>query len=79
MNQELSELVIEKLSQIDQTKLEKYNLRSFLELIKHHKHSSNMIDTLAASIIKLDKIRNQNFFQTHTEIAEIIFKGNYHG
>ena len=79
MNQELSELVIEKLSQIDQTRLEKYNLRSFLELIKHHKHSSNMIDTLAASVIKLDKIRNQNFFQTHTEIAEIIFKGNYHG
>lgn len=79
MNQELSEVIIRQLSKIDRSKLEKYNIQTFIELIKQHKHSSNMIDKLVKYIIKLDKIRNQDFSQTHPEIAEIIFNRKYHG
>lgn len=77
MNQELSEMVINRLSTIDKTRLQKYNLQSLISLIQDHTHSSNMIDKLAAYIKKLDRIRNQDFSLTHPEIAGIIFKENH--
>lgn len=79
MNKELSDLVINKLTQIDQQKLTRYNLVSFIELIKNSKNSPDKVDKLAEYMLKLDKIRKQNFEQTHSEIAHIIYKGNNHG
>jgi hypothetical protein len=52
---------------------------SFIELIKNSKNSPDELDNLAEHMLKLDKIRKQNFEQTHSEIAHIIYKGNNHG
>lgn len=79
MNKELSDLVIDRLCQIDQQKFSKYNLVSFVELIKNSENLPNSIAQLAEYMLKLDKIRNQNFGQTHPEIAHIIYKGNNNG
>lgn len=79
MNKELADLVIDRLYQIDQQKLSKYNLGSFVDLIKNSENLPNSIAQLAEYMLKLDKIRNQNFGQTHPEIAHIIYKGNNNG
>jgi len=79
MNQDLTKLVLKKLQTIDNDKLEKYNLKSIIELLKKQKHSSNSIDQLAEYMLKLDNIRNQKFYETHSEIADIIYKGKNHG
>jgi len=79
MNKELADLVINRLDQIDQQKLIKYNLVSFVELIKKSENLPNSIAHLAEYMLKLDNIRKQNFGHTHPEIAHIIYKGNNHG
>jgi radical SAM protein with 4Fe4S-binding SPASM domain len=79
MNQELTELVLKKLQTIDDDRLEKYNLNSIIELLKKQKYSSNSIDQLAEYMLKLDNVRNQKFHKTHSEIANIIYKGKNHG
>ena len=76
MNQELTTLVINKLSQISQEKSLKYNVFSIIELIKQNKNSSDSVDLLADYMLKLDNVRKQKFYQTHSEIASIIYKGN---
>lgn len=78
MNDELSRAIIDRLCLIGQTKIEKYNLNTFIEMIKQNKNSSDMIDELREYMLKLDNIRNQNFKHTHSEIANIIYRGNYH-
>lgn len=79
MNQDLAELVLKKLQTIDNNKLEKYNLKSIIELLTKEKHSANSIDQLAEYMLKLDNVRNQKFHKTHSEIANIIYKGKNHG
>lgn len=79
MGNELSDLILEKLATIDAQRLAKYNLTSFVELIKQSKNLPDKIDQLADYMLKLDNIRNQDFNQTHPEIARIIYKGNKHG
>ena len=79
MNKELADLVINRLDQVDQQKFSKYNLVSFVELIKKSEHLPNSIVQLAEYMLKLDKIRKQNFGHTHPEIAHIIYKGNNNG
>jgi organic radical activating enzyme len=76
MNQDLTTLVIDKLSQINQEKSLKYSVFSIIELIKQNKNSSESVDLLADYMLKLDNVRNQKFYQTHSEIASIIYKGN---
>ena len=76
MNQELTTAVIDQLSRIDLTTLQKYNVFSIIELLKQNNNSSNLIDKLAEYMLKLDNIRNQKFNETHAEIAKIIYKGN---
>jgi hypothetical protein len=75
MGQELTSLVLNQLNQIDQSRLEKYNLQSVISLLQQQEHSSNLIDELANYMLKLDKIRNQKFSNTHTEVVKIIYKG----
>lgn len=79
MNKELSDLVVDRLGQIDQQKSNKYNLVSFIELVKKSENLPDSIAQLAEYMLKLDKIRKQNFGHTHPEIAHIIYKGNNHG
>jgi hypothetical protein len=71
--------VLKKLQTINDDKLEKYNLNSIIELLKKQKYSSNLIDQLAEYMLKLDNVRNQKFHKTHSEIANIIYKGKNHG
>ena len=79
MDPELKTLVINKLTQIEQQWLTKYNIRPIIESIKTSTDSNNLVDELATYMLKLDNIRNQKFIQTHPEIAHIIYKGNNHG
>lgn len=76
MGKELSALVINRLNQINKEKISRYNLGTFIKLIEQHKDSPDQIDQLRDHMLKLDKIRNQNFSQSHPEIANIIYKGN---
>jgi len=75
MSQELTTVVIDKLNQIDQEKLLRYNILPIIELLKQNKCSLNSIDQLAEYMLKLDNVRQQEFGQTHPEIASIIYKG----
>jgi MoaA/NifB/PqqE/SkfB family radical SAM enzyme len=79
MNQELTNMVIDRLYQLDQKTLQKYNVLPILEMLKQNNNSLNLVDQLADYMLKLDSIRNQKFETTHAEIANIIYKGNNHG
>jgi hypothetical protein len=79
MNTELTTQVIDKLSQIDHDKLIKHNVFPIIALLKQNKYSPDLIDELSKFMLKLDNIRDQKFNQTHPEIADIIYKGKYHG
>lgn len=75
MNQELTTMIIDQLNQIDLKTLQKYNVLPIIETLKQNNNSSNLIDQLAEYMLKLDSIRNQKFIETHSEIANIIYKG----
>ena len=79
MNQELTNMVIDRLYQLDQKTLQKYNVLPILEMLKQNNNSLNLVDQLADYMLKLDSIRNQTFDKTHAEIANIIYKGKKHG
>lgn len=75
MNTELTTLVLNKLNQLDQEKLIKYNVLPIINLIRQNKPLQDQVDQLREYMLKLDNIRNQDFGQTHTELANIIYKG----
>jgi hypothetical protein len=75
MNDELTALILDKLNQIDQEKLIKYNVLPIINLIKKNKNSVTQVDQLGEYMLKLDNIRNQDFGQTHSKVATIIYKG----
>jgi len=75
MGAELTTLVINKLSQIVPSRLKKYNIYPILKSLELTNNSNNSIDKLSKYMLKLDNIRNQQFTQTHPEIAGIIYKG----
>ena len=79
MNEELTNVVIDKLEQIAHDKLKKYNVIPIIDILKQNKHSPNLIDQLAEYMLKLDSVRDKKFHQTHSEIAHIIYKGKMHG
>lgn len=79
MNEELCNLVIDKLDQIPEETRIKYGVNSIVDLIKQNKNSPEMVDQLKTYMLQLDNIRNQDFAQTHSEIASVIYKGNKHG
>jgi MoaA/NifB/PqqE/SkfB family radical SAM enzyme len=75
MNAELTTLVLNKLNQLDQKILIKYNVLPIINLIRQTKPLQDQVDQLREYMLKLDNIRNQDFGQTHTELANIIYKG----
>lgn len=79
MNNELLDMTIDKLGKMSMDKLIRYNVISIIDILKQSKNSSESIDQLANYMLKLDNIRNQKFYQTHSEIANIIYKGKNHG
>ena len=79
MNNELSEITVNKLKAMPLDSLKKYQVLSIIQLIKQKKNSSVSLDQLTDYMLKLDKVRNQKFYETHSEIANIIYKGKNHG
>ena len=75
MDESLANLVVNKLKQIDKSRLLKYNIFPIIEMIENKTHTQNFIETLADYMQNLDKIRKQDFSSTHKEIADIIYKG----
>lgn len=75
MGKELSTMVLDRLNQIESKKISKYNIKRFVNLIKQHSDSPDLIDQLRAHMLKLDNIRYQNFNLTHPEISKIIYRG----
>ena len=76
MNQELTDMVVAKLSQIDSTKVSKYKIDHILESLKNTDCSKNCTDQMADYMLKLDHIRDQKFESTHPEVAQIVYKKN---
>lgn len=80
MDRDLTQLVIEKLSQINEARRNKYNINLLIDKLKNNKCSTEHLDQLAKFMLDLDKVRNQNFYYSHREIADIIYKkGKKHG
>lgn len=75
MGNELSNIAISKLNQIESKKQSKYNIKRFISLIMQNINSQDHIDQLAIYMLNLDTIRNQNLYQTHPDLAKIIYKG----
>lgn len=79
MNNELAEITVNKLEAMPLDSLKKYQVLSIIQLIKQKKNSSVSLDQLTDYMLKLDKVRNQKFYETHSEVANIIYKGKNHG
>lgn len=76
MNQELVNVIVNRLKQIPTEKINRYGIESFIQKLENKTVSPESIDQLKQYMLKLDTIRNQNFALTHPEIASIIYKGN---
>lgn len=79
INNDLLDVTISQLEKIPVDKRIRYSVNSIIDLLKHEKNSVESLDQLADYMLKLDSIRNQKFSQTHSEIANIIYKGKNHG
>lgn len=79
MNKELAEMTINKLKGMPLAALEKYQVQSIIQLLEHEKNLSTDLDQLIDYVLKLDIVRNQRFHETHSEIANTIYKGRKHG
>jgi sulfatase maturation enzyme AslB (radical SAM superfamily) len=75
MNSELTELVIDKLNQIDKTRLTRYNIIPIIEILEKNIGSNDLNVELANFMKELDIIRHEDLSKTHPEIAQIIYRG----
>jgi len=75
MGKELTKAVLDKLNCIDADRIKKYHIQPIINQVKQNVNTVNSIDQLGTYMLKLDNIRNQDFIQTHPEIAHIIYKG----
>lgn len=79
MDKELTNVVLTKLNCIDEDRIKKYKIQPIIDQVKQNINTVKSIDQLGDFMLTLDNIRNQDFNQTHPEIASIIYKGNNHG
>lgn len=76
MGRDLTESVIDRLSGITEHDLHTYNIVQIIDLLKQHRKSTDLSCKFKNYMLHLDHIRNQNFSQSHPEIAKIIHIGN---
>ena len=75
MGKQLTKAVLTKLNCIDADRIEKYHIQPIINQIKQNINTVDSIDQLGKFMLTLDNIRNQDFNQTHPEIASVIYKG----
>lgn len=75
MESELTDLVVKKLSKIDIKRQIKHNINNIIKLLTRETKRGDYMNQTRDYMLRLDRIRNQNFANSHKEIADIVYKG----